>query len=72
MSGRKSEAPAPAARQDKTVGRTELPHQLVLADNLVRIMLTTTGRPQVAFLRATDPNTGRWGRTPRDCFILLR
>jgi len=27
-SGRKSEAPAPAARQDKTAGRTELPHQL--------------------------------------------
>jgi hypothetical protein len=26
-SGRKSEAPAPAAQQDKTVGRTELPHQ---------------------------------------------
>jgi hypothetical protein len=26
-SGRKSEAPAPAAQQDKTAGRTELPHQ---------------------------------------------
>jgi hypothetical protein len=25
-SGRKSEAPAPAAQQDKTAGRTELPH----------------------------------------------
>ena len=29
VSGRKTKAPAPAARQDKTAGRTEPPHRLL-------------------------------------------
>ena len=33
-SGRKSEAPAPAAQQDKTAGRTELPHRFLESINL--------------------------------------
>ena len=33
-SGRKAEAPAPAAQQDKTVGRTELPHHLLKITSL--------------------------------------
>jgi hypothetical protein len=33
-SGRKSEAPAPAAQQDKTAGRTELPHRFLKSTNL--------------------------------------
>jgi hypothetical protein len=34
VSGRKSEAPAPAAQQDKTAGRTELPHHSSKSTNL--------------------------------------
>ena len=33
-SGRKAEAPAPAAQQDKTVGRPELPHRFLESINL--------------------------------------
>ena len=33
-SGRKAEAPAPAAQQDKTAGRTELPHRFLESINL--------------------------------------
>ena len=35
------------------------------------LMLTATEGPQVAFLRATDPSTGRQRRIPRDGVILL-
>jgi hypothetical protein len=37
VSGRKSEAPASCRSVGQVVGRTELPRQLVLADNLVRV-----------------------------------
>jgi hypothetical protein len=37
----------------------------VLVDNLVRVQcLPTREARKVVFLRATDPSTGRWGRTP--------
>ena len=52
---------------------TELPYQLVLDDNLVRLMCRSHGKPQVAFLGATDPSTGRQGRNPPwSCLILTQ
>jgi hypothetical protein len=43
----------------------------LLADNLVRLFACSQLEgPQVAFLRTTDPNTGRQGRTLHDSLIL--
>ena len=50
-----------SAGQDRSA-ETELPHQLVLTDNLVRVSFAhATGSPQVVFLRATDPKRATRG-----------
>ena len=61
----------PAAQQGKTVGPTELSYHSCWPTTFYGLMLTATEGPQVAFLRATDPSTGRQRRTPRDGVILL-
>jgi hypothetical protein len=68
----KGEAAIKTALEAEGIEFIDLKTGIMLADNLVRLWkcVLTSRKPQVAFLRAPDPSTGRQGRTLREFLIL--
>jgi len=54
----------PAARQGKTIGWTELPHQLALADNLVRVNAQGHGKAAGCLSESHRPQHWPMGKKP--------
>jgi hypothetical protein len=65
-SGRKAEAPAPAAQQDKTAGRTELPHHSPKNHQSQILSTLIAGRTKLPFLMLLFLNTSSPKDDPTD------